>query len=565
MKEELAPNFANHKAFDANNRREKECAEWLKLNKKKVSRLITSVAIIEIVNGFLLIIQSALLAFIFHQLIIDKQIWTELLSSLVLLLLVFFVRALFSYFYQTLGFKVAVVVKRSVREELLNKFLLLGTDVIKQQQSAELAATTLEHTEALQGYFANYLPQQIIVSVLPVLMIVVVIPINWVVAIIFCITGPLIPLFMILVGMGAASANRSQFLQMARMEAYFFDRLQGLTTLKLFGQAEKELQTIREVAAAFREKTMGVLRVAFLSSAVLEFFSAVAVALVAVYVGLGLLGLIDFGPAADISLQEALFVLLLAPEFFSPLKQLAVFYHDKAAALGAADNILKILQQPIAKCSDKQNVGAEYCIELQNVSKSFAQKQVLNGLNIQIKTAEKIALTGESGAGKTTLFNLLLGFEQPSRGVVLINGNKVDRVTSAKNIAWAGQQATIFYASLAANISLFNPEISQQQIEVAAEAAGVTEFSQYLKKDLLTLVGEKGSGFSGGQVQRIALARAFVKNSPIVLLDEPTAHLDQENKAKLLDVIDHMFRDKTLIIASHDPQIIARMDRVISL
>ncbi|MCK5477680.1 MAG: hypothetical protein KAI44_02075, partial [Methylococcales bacterium] len=308
----------NHKAFDSNKETEKHCIEWLKAQKETVNQAINKVALIGIVNGFWVILQSALLAFIFHQLIIERQPWNQLIIHFIGLTVVFIARSFCSYYYQVAGFKVATTVKRSVREKLLNKFSLLGPAYVKQQHSGELAATTLEHTEALENYFSRYLPQQIIVTVLPLVMIAIVMPINWVVGIIFLITGPLIPLFMALVGMGATSVNRSQFLVMARMSGYFLDRLQGLSTLKLFGQAETELKTIAEVSTHFREKTMAVLRIAFLSSAVLEFFSAVAIALVAVYVGLGLLGLIHFGPAGDISLQEALFVLLLAPEFFNP-------------------------------------------------------------------------------------------------------------------------------------------------------------------------------------------------------------------------------------------------------
>ena len=556
----------NEKAFDANNAREKQCYEWLKSKKKTVARLINTVALVGILNGVLVIIQSALLAVIFQQLIIDKQQWTQLYSYFIFLTVIFIFRSLCSYYFQVLGYKVAVRVKRSVREQLLNKFSRLGPAFIKQQHTGELAACTLEHTEALEGYFSRYMPQQMIVSLLPLIMIAVVMPVNWVVGLIFLITGPLIPVFMALVGMGAASANRNQFLAMARMNGYFLDRLQGLATLKLFGQAKAELNTISMVATGVRNKTMAVLRIAFLSSAVLEFFSAVAVALVAVYVGLGLLGLIHFGPAIDISLQEALFVLLLAPEFFNPLKQLSTYYHDKAAAVGAADHILRILEQNHVNEAEESQVNkSTFCIELQNVSKSYQQKEVLKAINVQIKKGEKIALTGESGIGKTTLFNLLLGFEEASKGHVLIGGLKVTRQNAEKLISWAGQQSTIFYATIKDNISLLDDSISYQQIESAADAAGVTEYSMHLEKRLETLIGEKGYGLSGGQVQRIVLARAFVKNAPIVLLDEPTAHMDRDTKIKLLDVIDYLFRDKTLIIASHDPQVIARMDRIVSL
>ena len=555
----------NQKAFDANEIREKQCIEWLKSKKKEFNLIINIAGLIGILNGILIIAQSALLAHIFQQLIIKKMPWDQLISWLLFLCLVYLFRSITSYYFQVLGFKVATAVKHSMREALLNKFFLLGSAYAKQHKSGELATSTLEHTEALEGYFSRFLPQQIIVVILPIIIIAVVIPINWVVAVILLLTGPLIPLFMVLVGMGASSAHRNQFLALSTMSGYFFDRIQGLTTLKLFGQADAELDRVRDVACSFREKTMNVLRVAFLSSAVLEFFSAVAVALVAVYVGLGLLGLITFGPAIDITLQEALFVLLLAPEFFNPLKQLAVNYHDKAAAIGAADQLLKILEQPDDTHSNQQTGSSKFCIELQNVSKSYQQKDILKALSLQIQKGGKIALTGKSGVGKTTLFNLLLGFEQVTKGIIFINGEKITQQLVEKNIAWTGQQPTIFYASIEDNISLLNPEISPLQIIAAADAAGVSEYSNFLEQGLQTLVGEKGYGLSGGQIQRIALARAFVKDAQIILLDEPTAHLDNENKTKLLDSIDHLFKDKTLIIASHDSQVIARMDRTINL
>ena len=559
----------NQAYFDKNKVREKVCARWLKEQSKAVRKPITLAASVSIINGLGVIVQSALLAFLLQAIIIDKLPWASLVTPFLVLAGVFIVRSLCVYGHQVLGFEAGAKVRASIRQQLLAKFLTLGPAEIKQRQSGELAAITLEQVDALENYFSRYLPQQIIVGILPILMIMVVMPVNWVVGLIFLLTGPLVPIFMALVGMGAASANRSQFLAMARMSGYFLDRLQGLPTLKLFGQAAQELNTINQIAGGFREKTMAVLRIAFLSSAILEFFSAVAVALVAVYVGLGLLGQIHFGPAEQISFREALFVLLLAPEFFMPLRQLAINYHDRAAALGAADAILAILEKN-TDALDTQSAGVNHpdpcsLIEFNTVSKSYGDRQVLTGINLHIAAGEKIALVGESGAGKTTLLNLLLGFETVTAGQVWLNGLPVNRESSAKTTAWVGQNAYIFHGSIKDNIALADPDAAEQRIINAAQAAGVTEFSAQLSEGLLTQIGERGYGLSGGQVQRIALARAFLKNADIILLDEPTANLDATNKTALLAVIDQLFADKTLIIATHDPVVINRMARCITL
>jgi ATP-binding cassette subfamily C protein CydD len=556
----------NQAYFDKSKAREKTCAVWLKEQSKAVRKPVLLAAIAGIANGLGVIIQAAVLAFILQAVIIDKLPWASLMTPFIVLAAVFILRSVCVYWHQIWGFEAGAQVRASVRQQLSDKFLALGPAAIKQRQSGELAAVTLEQVDALENYFSRYLPQQMIAGVLPIIMIIVVMPVNWVVGLIFLFTGPLVPVFMALVGMGAASANRSQFLAMARMSGYFLDRLQGLETLKLFGQATQELANINKIADGFRERTMAVLRIAFLSSAVLEFFSAVAVALVAVYVGLGLLGLVHFGPAEQISLGEALFVLLLAPEFFMPLRQLAINYHDRAAALGATDAILTILRQDVEVLeTGDSHSDPTGLIEFNNVSKSYGKRQVLTGINLRIATGEKIALVGESGAGKTTLLNLLLGFESATEGRVALSGQTVKREYAAKAIAWVGQSAYIFHGSIKDNIALADPDASEQRILDAAQAAGVTEFSAQLPEGLLTPIGERGYGLSGGQVQRIGLARAFLKNADIILLDEPTANLDAANKALLLDVIDQLSADKTLIIASHDPEVVNRMDRRIEI
>ncbi|CAG1769632.1 partial ATP-binding/permease protein CydD, partial [uncultured bacterium] len=525
-------NTNNQDCFAQHQAREKHCAAWLKTQRQSLKKPIRLTAWTGILHGVCIIWQMWLLAELLNALVMQhaalNQLYTPLFSFAGLML----IRTVLQYQQQTIAFKTSVQIRVQLRQQLLAAYAYPA--LLKQQQSGALTNITLEQVDAIAPYFSRYLPQQKIISVLPLVMLAVVFSQNWLVGVILLTTAPLIPVFMILVGMGTNAAQAEQFLALSRMSGYFLDRLQGLATLKLFGQADAELNNIQTVAQQFREHTMRVLRLAFLSSAVLEFFSALSVALVAVYVGLSLLGKLPYLPTIDF--KTGLFVLLLAPEFFQPLRTLAIHYHDKNAALTAADNILNILESVAwgETRSPTKNIHSTTFIELKNIHKSYDDRQVLTDINLNIEQGEKIALVGQSGAGKTTLLNLLLGFETPSSGEIYLNGETLTQERATTKIAYVGQNAYLFYGTIYHNIALANENATEAQIQAAAHAAGVTEFSDKLPDGLQTLIGERGYGLSGGQAQRIALARAFLKNTDIILLDEPTAHLDVDTKTRLL-------------------------------
>ncbi len=537
---------------------------------RQVKAILTLSVLARLLDGLALIVQSALLAFILSQAIFEQRGLDLLMHPFIGLCLVFLFRALCAYFGEITGFKVGAEVRQSIRARLLSKINAMGPEFAKTQHSAEISTIAVEQVDALHDYFAEFLPQHKLVLILPVVVVVVAFWVNWVVGIILIITGPLVPLFMVLVGVGAEAANRKQYAALRRMSHHFLDRLRGLTTLKVFGQAYREQAAVRQVSESYRKGVMEVLRIAFLSSAVLEFFSAVAVALVAVYVGLSLLGLIEFGAAKSLSYFDGIFLLLLAPDFFLPLRQLAASYHAKAAATAACGPIISLLeaQEPVACGANQVGIGKDesrprYAVEFEHVHKSYnsGKRYVLKGLSFSVEPGQTCALVGPSGAGKTTVIEMMLGFESVDRGMIRIYGETVAPARLNKmrsDIAWISQNPYMFAGSVRENIALFDPGVSLQQIERATSAAGVLEFCNRLPDGLDTQIGERGFGLSGGQRQRVALARAFLKNAPLLLLDEPTANLDRVNATAILDTLDEMFATRTIIIATHSDAVIAR-------
>ena len=548
-----------------------DAEDWLNTQASQVINTIRWCVFGRVCDGVGLIAQLALVAMIVSSVVIDNQGLEQVcyLSSGLVILFVF--RSICTFYAETAALSAGAQVRQSVRIQLIATINRLGSGFVKTRNSAKISTIVVEQVDALNGYYANYLPQRGTLYILPFIVLAVAFWHDWVVGAILLITGPLIPLFMVLVGFGAEAASRKQLGALQRMSSHFLDRLRGLVTLKLFGQAQREIDRVAEVSDRYRKATMEVLRIAFLSSAVLEFFSAIAVALIAVYVGLSLLGLIDIGPLNSDNYFAALFLLLLAPEYFMPLRQLAVNYHSKAEAIVAAEAIVKILTfQQAQSCHVIASNGGNFqpsvsaAIEFQSVCKTYPnrKKPVLRDLSFKVESGQICALIGPSGAGKSTIISMLLGLEKADSGTIWIRGKKVapGRHMCRPDIAWLGQRPYLFTTSLRENISMFDPGIEPAHLMNAASAAGVLNFSQHLPEGLDMRVGERGYGLSGGQRQRIALARAFLMQAPILILDEPTSNLDYENAVAILDVLKNMFSGRTIFIASHSDLVIERSD-----
>ena len=422
---------------------------------------------------------------------------------------------------------------------------------------------------------ARYLPQLALAALLPVVLLVYIFPISWAAGTILLVTAPLIPLFMILVGMGAESISQRHFQALARMSAHFLDLLRGLTTLKLFNQSKTQAARVQAVSRQYRRRTMAVLRVAFLSSAVLEFFSAIAIALVAVYLGMYYLGYLNFGAyGRSMDFASGFFILLLAPDFFLPLRELGTHYHARADAVGAAEEILKAFELPRAAVQQVPGGGRKIAtpgvIRFEGVSVHYGSpsRSGLAGISFTIQPGEQVAIAGASGAGKSTLINLLLGFVSPADGRILIDGLPLESLSQdewRRRVAWIGQNPMLFRGSIRENIALAQPDAGDDRITTAARRAGVMQFAAQRESALDARLGEQGKGLSAGQAQRVALARAFLKDAPLLLLDEPTASLDTATEKAILSDLAGWARGRTVLMATHRPAPLALADRILIL
>jgi len=521
----------------------------------------------------LLIGQAALVAGIIDAVAVQGRPRNALVIWFGGLAVVCLVRAALALARDAAAFNAGAAVKRAVRQDLLAHLFALGPVWVAGRQAGALASAVTDQVEALHAFFSFYLPQLALAVLVPVAILAFVFPLSWAAGAVLLIAAPLIPLFMVLVGMGAESVSQRHFQTLARMSAHFLDTLRGLATLKAFDRSRDRAATVATVSQQFRSTTMAVLRIAFLSAAVLEFFSSLGIALVAVVLAMGFLGHVDFGTwGHPLTLAGGFFILILGPDFFQPLRELGTHYHARAQAIAAVREIQTLLGAaaplPVVPMVGQSIGPGPVAVRLQDVTLTFDQgrRSALDGVTLDIDAGAAVALVGPSGAGKSSMFNLIMGFCRPDRGRVLIGAVALEQIDPGAwrdRIAWIGQNPVLFPGTIADNIRLARPTATDEQVGAAADKAGVMAFAAAFPRQLETVVGEQGIGLSKGQVQRVALARALLKDADLLLLDEPTAGLDPATEALVMASVATVAKGRTLVMATHRPGAAPWVDRVV--
>ncbi|KFA59479.1 Transport ATP-binding protein CydD [Gilliamella apicola] len=511
---------------------------WLKQQAKMYKTNLRASILTGLVLTILVIIQSALLAVILQKIIIEQHYFVDILPFFGALVAVLLGRAGLIYLREKINFAIGKKVRQQVRQQLIDQLELYGPAHLNQNTTGALSTLLIEQVDKLHDFFSRYLPQMRLASMAPILICIAIFPFNWAAATILLCTAPLIPIFMILVGMGAADINRRHFKALAYLSGHFLDRLKGLNTIRLFNQGEKQTNEIAIASEDFRIKTMQVLKIAFLSSAVLEFFTSISIAIVAVYFGFSYLGEFDFGAYnGTVTLFAGFFALMLAPEYFQPLRDLGTYYHAKAEAIAAADNIESFLSKKIAPKQINDNITnikltePLKTIEADNlIILSNEQQPIVGPLSFSLQAPFKLALIGTSGEGKTSLMQVLLGF-LPYQGSLKINGiefNQLDINDWQQQVSWIGQNPYLLNSTIRENILLGKQNATNHELDNVIAKTQLTEVIAKLPQGIETQVGEDAVRLSIGQAQRIALARAMLKPCQLLILDEPTASLDKQ-------------------------------------
>ncbi len=535
---------------------------------RSVGRSLALTIGLSVVGGVLMILQAALLANVINSVFFEGNPMDAVVPALLALGIIILLRAATTWGATTASGYTAVQVKATLRARLFAHIMTLGPAYTQRERSGELSSTLNEGVEQLDAYFRDFLPQLVIAALVPLSVLVFVFPLDLLTFVVMITTAPFIPVFMALIGMAAGAVAQRQFIAMSRLSAHFLDVMQGLTTLKLFNRSRRQIDTIRRITGEFRDATMAVLRVAFLSAFMLELMATLSVALVAVEIGLRLL-------ARGISFEQALFLLILAPDFYQPLRTLGAKFHAGTESAAAAERIYAVLDTPLpdhppVDSAPDLPAAAEIGVRFSGVHFAYgdadSSRPALDGLDLHIAPGERVALVGASGSGKTTAASLLLRFITPNAGHITVNDSMdlaaVPIDLWREQVAWVPQTPYLFNASAADNIRLGRPDAPLQAVEAAARKAAAHDFIAALPQGYDTVLGERGSRLSGGQAQRIAIARAFLKDAPLLILDEATSNLDPESESAVERALGELMTGRTSLVIAHRLNTVFRADRI---
>ncbi len=537
---------------------------WLRKLAASARVPIAATVAVGLAGGLLLIAQAWLLARVIDATVVARHGLEAVWPWMWLLLAIFGLRAAVTAASELLAFEAGSRIVVAVRAQLQTHLTALGPAWAREQRTGQVVNTVVDGAETLHRYYAAYLPQMALSACIPVAILAFVVPADWVSGLIMVLSAPLIPLFMILIGKGTEALNQSQWRKLARMSAYFFDIVEGLTTLKLFNASRREVAVVASVSDDYRRSTMAVLRVAFLSSLALEFFATVSIAMVAVYVGFRLY-------YRELDFLPGFFVLLLAPEFYRPLRAVGTQYHARMEAIGASEAIVALLQTPLPTTGARHRGlpgEAVAHVRFEAVGFSYGGAPVLRDIDLSLARGERIALVGPSGAGKSTITQLLLGFLAPDTGRILIDGidlSDIGRDAWMARVAWLPQRPTLFHGSVMDNIRLGRREASEDEVRRAVEQAEAAELIEGLPQGYATMLGDRGQGLSGGEIQRIALARVFLKQADIVVLDEASAGLDADTAAAITRSIERLSPGCAMLMIAHQLDRVQSADTILFL